>query len=343
MLSVARKSGAALAILDWTTRVATRLKKTLETPEQPDLAARPRAGFSLVTSTVPEDIISIIKQTVPTLRPSERRVAEAVLADVNFAVHSANGELGRRAGVSEPTVSRFSRAVGCAGVRELKVKLAQSLVVGRIYLEEPPQASADRGKPTAWQAILEDVHRAINTAERQLATPDFERATEAILSCHKLVAFGVGGSSTMLAEEAKYRFFRLGIAVSNYSDGHLMQMVAASLDKKDVVLAISITGKPREIIDAVTIAKEYGATVVAITKPGSPLAALADIPIGLYVPETPNALKPTAARYAFLAALDLLATTTAYRNPRETQERMRRIKYALVNLGNGDADGPLGD
>ncbi len=66
-------------------------------------------------------------------------MAEAILADVNFALHSANGELAHRAGVSEPTVTRFSRAVGCVGVRELKVKLAQSLVVGRIYLEEPPR------------------------------------------------------------------------------------------------------------------------------------------------------------------------------------------------------------
>ena len=95
-----------------------------------------RAGFSLAVSKVPEDIISVIKQAAPTLRPSERRVAEAVLADVNFALHCANGELARRAGVSEPTVTRFSRAIGCAGVRELKVKLAQSLVVGRIYLED---------------------------------------------------------------------------------------------------------------------------------------------------------------------------------------------------------------
>ena len=75
----------------------------------------------------------------------------------------------------------------------------------------------------------------------------------------------------MLAEEAKYRFFRLGIAVSNYSDGELMRMVAASLDKKDVVLAISMTGKPRTIIDAANIAKEYGATIISITKPNSPL------------------------------------------------------------------------
>jgi len=324
--------------------VATRLKtSSVKAADRPDAAAHSRAGFSLHVSKVPEDIISTIKLTVPSLRRSERRVAEAVLADVDFAVHSANGELARRAGVSEPTVTRFSRAVGCAGLRELKVKLAQSLVVGRIYLEEPPRESAERGKPTTWQLILEDIHRAINSAERQLVVKDFERAAEAVLSCNKLVCFGVGGGSTMLAEEAKHRFFRLGIAVTNYSDGELMRMIAATLEAKDVVLAISITGRPGSIVDAATIAKEYGATIIAITKPNSPLAMLADISLGLYVPETPNALKPTAARYAFLAALDLLAATTAYRNPRDTQERMRRIKYALVNAGSGDADGPLGD
>ena len=302
-----------------------------------------RAGYSFKVSKAPEDIISVIKQTAPTLRPSERRVAEAILADVDFALHSANGELARRAGVSEPTVTRFSRAVGCVGVRELKVKLAQSLVVGRIYLEEPPDPANKVGKPTVWQMILDDIHRSINTAERQLVVPDFERAAEAIASCGKLITLGVGGGSTTVANEAKHRFFRLGVAVSNYSDGQLMRMVAATLDKKDVVLAISTTGRPKEIIDAVTIAREYGATIIAVTKPNSPLAAAADISLGLYVPETPNALKPTASRYAFLAAIDLLAALTAYRSARETQERMRRIKYALGNFGDGEAEGPLGD
>jgi DNA-binding MurR/RpiR family transcriptional regulator len=316
-------------------------------PTQPDGAshasARPRAGFSLSVSDLPDDIISIIKQKTAELRPSERRVADAVLADVNFAVHSANAELAKRAGVSEPTVTRFSRALGCAGVRELKVKLAQSLVVGRIYLEEPPRADDSRAKPSLWQIVLEDIHRAINTAERQLVVPDFERAAEMIATCRRLVTFGVGGASTALAQEAAYRFFRLGIAVSTYSDSHLMRMIAATLDKRDVVLTISATGRPNEIVEAASIAREYGTTVIAITKPNSPLAAIASIPLGLYVPETPNALKPTASRYAFLSALDLLAALTAYRNPRETQERMRRIKYALVNFGDGEADGPLGD
>jgi len=190
---------------------------------------------------------------------------------------------------------------------------------------------------------MKSVGAGMTAAERQLVVADFERAAEAIASSGKLMTFGVGGGSTTVANEAKHRFFRLGLAVSNYSDAQLMRMVAATLGKKDVVLAISATGKPKEIVDAVTIAREYGATIIAVTKPNSPLAAAANISLGLYVPETPNALKPTASRFAFLAAIDLLAALTAYRSPRETQERMRRIKYALGNFGDGEAEGPLGD
>jgi DNA-binding MurR/RpiR family transcriptional regulator len=63
----------------------------------------------------------------------------------------------------------------------------------------------------------------------------------------------------------------------------------------------------------------------------------------LHLPEAPNALKPTASRYALLAAIDLLAASTAYCKPREAQELMRRIKYALVNSSASGADEPLGD
>ncbi len=291
----------------------------------------------------PDDIISVIKQSGATLRPAEQRVAETVLADVNFAVHSSNGELARRAGVSEPTVTRFSRAVGCGGVRELKVKLAQSMVVGRIYLDPPPHVGTAQAKPALWRSVFEEIRRAITAVEQQLRPEDVEKAAEAIANCTRLVAFGVGGGSTVAVTEITHRFFRLGTAVSDYSDPHLMRMIAATLDRNDVVIAVSTTGKAIEVIEAVTVAKQYGALIVAVTKPKSRLAALADIPLVLHVPEAPDALKPTASRYALLAAIDLLAASTAYCKPHEAQERMRRIKYALVSSSNGGADEPLGD
>lgn len=291
----------------------------------------------------PGDIVSVIKQIGPTLSPSEQRVATALLADVDFAVHSSNAELARRAGVSEPTVTRFSRSVGCRGVRELKVKLAQASAVGRIYLELPPHVGTDLARPALWRSVFQEIRNAITAVEQQLQKEDVEKAAEAVARCSRLAAFGVGGGSTVAVAEVENRFFRLGIAVNHSSDPRLMRMIAATLGRDDVVIAISTTGIIAEVIEAALVAKQYGALVIAITKPQSRLAAIADITLGFHVPEAPDALKPTASRYALLAIIDLLATSTAYLKPREAQERMRRIKFELLKATKEDADGPLGD
>lgn len=289
------------------------------------------------------DIVSLIRQSVPDLSPSEQRVATALLADVEFAIHASNAELARRARVSEPTVTRFSRSVGCRGVRDLKVRLAQAMAVGRIYVELPPHVGTDLARPALWRSVFQEIRRAIAAAEEGLRKEDVERAAEAISRCSKLAAFGVGGGSTLAAAEVQNRFFRLGIAVSHTSDPRLMRMIAATFGEGDVVIAISTTGAANEVIEAARIARQYGALVVAITKPQSRLASIADVVLGVHVPEAPDALKPTASRYALLAAIDLLAASTAYCKPLEAQARMRRIKYELVKGPDGDAKGPLGD
>jgi len=305
-------------------------------------ASRPRRQKVIPGGTA-DDIVGLIRQTAPALRPAERRVAEAILADVGFAVHGSSADIARRAGVSEPTVTRFSRAVGCRGVRELKVRLAQSMVVGRIYIEPPPHAGTDLAQPALWRSVFQEIRRSISAVEEQLRRADLERAAEAIANCSRLAAFGVGGGSTIAAAEVENRFFRLGTAASHTSDPRLMRMMAATMTRSDVVIAISTTGKATDVIDAASIAKGYGAIVIAITKPQSRLAAIADIVLGVHVPEAPDALKPTASRYALLAVVDLLAASTAYLRPSESQDRMRRIKYELVKATDGSADEPLGD
>jgi DNA-binding MurR/RpiR family transcriptional regulator len=194
-----------------------------------------------------------------------------------------------------------------------------------------------------WRSVFLEIRRAISAVEDQLGKDDVERAAEAIVACGKLAAFGVGGGSTVAVTEVEHRFFRLGIAVSHASDPHLMRMIASTLGTNDVVIAISTTGNAADVIEASSIAQRYGARVIAITRPQSRLALLADIPLCIHVPEAPDALKPTASRYALLAAVDLLAAATAYSRPRESQERMRRMKLELLRSTNGNADEPLGD
>lgn len=300
------------------------------------------AGKGDYTQSVP-DILSQIKDSYTELRPSERRVADVVLADVTFSVDASNADIARKANVSEPTVTRFCRAIGCEGVRDFKLKLAQSVVVGRLYLSpNPPSEPSENGSPL-WNVVFGEARNALNAVERSVNPEDIIQAAELIASAPQVLVFGLGGSSTALALETQNRLFRYGVIVSSCSDPYVMKMTASTLKPGDLVIAISGTGRTREVVEATTLAKHYRASSIAITAPDTDLAAVADLALTVDVPEFQDVLKPTASRYAFLAIIDLVSTAVGYRLEPDARETLRRIKYTVLNHRKGKVLEPLGD
>jgi RpiR family carbohydrate utilization transcriptional regulator len=157
--------------------------------------------------------------------------------------------------------------------------------------------------------------------------------------------FGMGGGSTALADEMRFRLVRLGRPVASYQDGLLQRMVAATLSREHVVVALSVTGQTPEMVESCRIAREYGARVIALTAPVSPLAQLADWLIPIIANETDFIYKPSTSRYAMLMALDLLVTELAVKQGDTSRELLRRMKHALDAYRGGGVDErqPLGD
>ena len=103
-----------------------------------------------------------------------------------------------------------------------------------------------------------------------------EVVVEAIRSANKVFLFGVG-SSGVTAEEAKNKLMRIGMQVDASGNNHFMYMQVALLRKNDVAIGISHSGYSQETAHALKIAKENGATTVALTHSmRSPLTEHAD-------------------------------------------------------------------
>ena len=289
------------------------------------------------------DILSQIRDSYAELRPAERRVADAVLADVTFSVDASNAEIARRADVSEPTVTRFCRAIGCDGVRDFKLKLAQSVVVGRLYLSPVKPFEPNGNVSPLWSVVFGEARNALSAVERSVDPKDVIAAADMVANAHQVVVFGLGGSSTALAQETQNRLFRYGVVVSAHSDPYVMKMVASTLKPNDLVIAISGTGRTKEVVEATVLAKHYRAKAIAITAPDTDLSAAADLALTVDVPEYQDVLKPTASRYAFLAIIDLVSTAVGYRLEPDARETLRRIKYTVLNHRKGKVLEPLGD
>ena len=288
------------------------------------------------------DLISNLRQLNGTFAAREQKVADFVSAHLEEISGMTIAELAGAVGVSTPTVVRFCRSMGCDGFREFKLRLAQNLAVSLQYLA-PSHRDVSEGGAGAVDQVLGALYATVNVMRQQIVPERMDAAVQALTEAGQIVVAGVGGGSTMVAQEAANRMFRLGITAVAVSDSYLLQMRAATLGANDVLLLVSTSGAADEIVSAAGIAGGYGATVVAITRPGSRLAQEATIAIEADLPEDPDILKPTASRYAHLVIVDALAMSVAQARSEATTENLRRIRASLTAYHGRTGPQPLGD
>ena len=285
------------------------------------------------------DIVYHMRASRDRLSATEQKIADAILDDIAFAASASIDQLAVKAAVSIATISRFAKAVGCEDIRDLKLKLAQASAVGTRFLSEVPAVE----ESAFYTQICSDVESTLRANLARFVEDDF-RAAAGLLNAARLIYIGgMGGGSTMLADEVQFRIARLGKAVTAYHDPVLLRMLAATLTEQDVLVLLSVTGVTPELLEVADIAREYGAQIIVLTSSNSPLASKAHIVLPVVTEETDFIYKPSASRYGMLLAIDILATELALARKNESKELLRRVKFALDEYRGGDNRLPLGD
>ena len=280
-------------------------------------------------------MLATIEASLDRLRRAEVAVARVVLAAPDAVVADSIGQLAAKAGVSEPTVLRFCRAAGFEGFQDFKLRLAQHLAAtaARAQAARGPVAlvrdlSPDDSVGSAAEKVLNRAIDALARLRDRLDSAALERAARRLVAAGRVEIVGVGASGAV-AQDAHHKLFRLLPAVAAASDSHLQAMAAATLGPGDLLLAISKTGTSAEILDAAAIARDGGATVIALTAAGTPLAALADTLLAVEVDEDTAVHTPMASRLAQLALIDALTVAVGLLSPPGLNQRLARIKAAL--------------
>lgn len=288
------------------------------------------------------DVISNLRKSDGQLSAREQKVADFVSGNLEKISSMTIAEVARACDVSSPTVVRFCRTMGCDGFREFKIRLAQNLAVSLQYLDVGNRPETETGSGILDQ-VIGALSASLNVMRRQLDNDTFEAAMDHIANAGTVLVGGIGGGSSMLAQEASNRLFRLGITTMAVSDSYLLQMRAATLSRSDVILLISSSGEADEVLSAAEIAAGYGATTIAITKSGSTLSSSVECALQIDLPEDPDIYKPTASRYAYLVIIDALAMAVAQLRSDKTSENLRRIRASLTAYHGRTGPQPLGD
>lgn len=233
--------------------------------------------------------------------------------------------------------------MGCDGFRDFKIRLAQNLAVSIQYLTSEDISDDTTAADVLSSHVLGVIIDNLRLLRDQISSDQIDQAADILVKARQVAFFGVGGGSTTVAFDAANRFFRLGIPAQSQSDGYLQRMLASTFGAEDVVFAISTSGRPTELVHSAAIARQYGAKVISLTNPDSPLAAESDLVISINMPENPDIYKPTATRHAFLATIDVIATAVARRMPDQAKEKLRRIRSSLLTVNPPTGRQPVGD
>lgn len=272
------------------------------------------------------DLFVRIRFLLPSLPRAEKAIAEALLENPEAITHMTLAEIARESGSSEASIIRFCKRMGYDGYSSLKEAFIRAIAEGTEIQSEGIDVSDDM------KTILKKVFQSnVQTLSDTLVLADdgYERALEALLKARGIHFFGVGDAFAV-CELAYMKFSRLGIACSAHSDVMLQMVTAGNLSENDVALAISYEGRSKNVVEAMKVAKQMGATTISITKMNkSPLLKYSDINLFIAVSDLTIGRDKVTRRVADQFILDALYLGYTTRMNKNYKSQLKRIQNAI--------------
>jgi RpiR family carbohydrate utilization transcriptional regulator len=271
-------------------------------------------------------MLSTITTALPHLSPSQQRVGQWILDHPREAAGITLARLAAECQTSEPTVVRFCRHVGLGGFRELAIRLTEALSSPAAFVHR--DVGADDSTFDAVTKVMDASIQSLIEMRAQLSSMPIDDAVLAMQSARQIAFAGLGASGHV-ARDASHKFFRLGIPCTSLRDTTMILQFAAIAQPNDVMVLLSHTGRWPEFAVAARLARERGATVIALTNPDSEMAAEAGLLFPCRLIEDTSVYTPMSSRLAQLALLDAIQVALALAQGDVASDNLRRSKNAL--------------
>lgn len=266
------------------------------------------------------------------LSATDKRIADWFLQNGNNAMKLSISEIAGHCGVGEATIFRFCKQFGVNGFREFRLLLMQELSARPVVGDwNGPHSDIDPGDDIS--AVAQKVTRAniesLYDALDKLDCKEIDKAVITLTNAKRINIYGEG-SSGVIAEDALYRLLRVGLPVQHYTS-HMAFVTSALLTPEDATIAISHSGRTREVVEAQKVARDAGAKTICITSfPNSPLAELSDIKLVVSASQQIFTAESIPWRIVQLTIIDILCVRLwQHFGKDDCQTRAEKIDLAL--------------
>lgn len=263
--------------------------------------------------------IGLIETCYPSLTKSEKKVADYILKHKKEGIeHITLSEFSRMLEVGEATIVRFCRKINMKGFQELKFTLAV----------ESTEAEQNEEKR---EDIKQNLINTIEITDEMISQKKIDEAVELIKKAEDVYFFGIG-TSGLSASMGEARLFRFGKKTKAVTDSHRQNMQASLCDKTSLIIAVSVSGETKDLIEALSLAKKAGAKILVITNHiHSSLAKLADCVLISYGKMNIINAGTFSTMVSQVFLLDLITSGYAIRYSEDAVKSKEKIARSVMN------------
>lgn len=201
------------------------------------------------------------------LSPAEQRVAAFFRDKSEDVLISSATALASRTGTSDATVVRTAKALGFAGLADLKRVLAGEMRQRLTLADRMERTLEETGDdPASAFTLVMSIHEQSLASLRRSITPaDFRAAVEMIGASRRVVVFGLGPSSA-IAQYFVLQLSRIGLdALALVNSGLLFADDVGKLRPGDLVIAFAYSRVYRELAVLLNACGKLNVPVLLVT------------------------------------------------------------------------------
>jgi len=286
--------------------------------------------------SVSDNILLKLREIKESLTPVERMISDYVLENASEVPRLSIKALSAKSKTSDASVLRFCKTMGYSGYREFIISISSTLGSRD---EDQTDQYTDIQPGDNLQTIIDNIslnnRKSIEDTLSIINRDEIARAVELLIETQNIDFYGVGASG-LVCMDAQQKFMRINKMCHAYVDGHGQMTAATLLKKGDVAVVISNSGDTIEILDAMEIAKESGASIIAITRYNrSILAERADIVLFISTPEITIRSGAMGSRIAMLNVIDILFAGVASAEYKNVKKYLSKTHNILLSKHRG--------
>lgn len=240
-------------------------------------------------------------------------------------------EQARRAGVSAATMTWFAQRLGLKGYDEARKLYADAMRRRPESFRGRAQELVHRRDAEGDAALIQDIFSSLALHLQALSSPDaskrFSAAAERIAKAERVFCLGLRSTFSVvyIFHYVRSLFGAASVLVDGVGDTGIDAL--RTIERGDVLLAVTARPYTRQTVKAARYAKSRGARIIAITDSElSPLAPLADemLLVGTETPSFFHSMTPA------FAAVECLAALVAARRGTDTLKSLARSEAQLA-------------